>query len=313
MKTETIELFSEGERLGGIVQLPDAGSDAPLPVIIQPPGFLGLADGPVSTMYHERFTAAGFAVVSADYRGFGRSEGTAGWIHPGRQLEDLFNVVTWVTTQDHRFDVRRMFCYGHGGTGGGNAIMLTAADDRIRAVAAQTPVGDGAAWLRSMRRESEWQSYLRRLEDNDRRRVLEGAGEVVNPREDIMVATPERRREQSRAYADKKVGEGFQLASASHILRYRPLDHVASIAPRPVLLVSLEGDVVTPPDVGAAVLYAAAGEPKKLIRQAGVSHYDAYRANLDVVSDEVVAWFSSAPPLCDIEFETATPEKGLAA
>lgn len=305
MRTETVELFSEGERITGIARLPDDASQGPMPVIVHPPGFLAVADGPVSTIYHEKFTAAGHAVVSFDYRGFGGSDGVKGWVHPSRQLEDLLNVVTYVTTQSERFDVARIFCYGHGGTGGGNAILLAAADERIRAVAAQTPVADGALWLRSMRSESQWQAYLRRVEDNERRRVVTGDGERVAPREEIMVATPERRQEKSRAYADGRVGDGFELASARHIMRYRPIDVVAKIAPRPVLLISLAGDVVTPPDIGAEALYTAAGRPKKLIRQTGVSHYDAYRENLDVVAGEVISWFASAEPLCAIETTTA--------
>lgn len=294
MQTSAIEFFSEGRKLVGICRTPDAPSAGPWPVIVQPPGFLGLAEGPVSEIYHNKFTAAGFAVLSADYRGFGESEGERGWINPGQQLEDLLNLVTYATTRDD-LDPSNIFCYGHGGTGGGNAIMLTSTDDRIRAVAAQTAVADGASWLRSMRRESEWRQYLRRLEANERERVLHGAGELVDPREEIMVATPERKRESTRAYADKRLSEPFHLASATMIMRYRPVDMIAKIASRPVLLIGLEGDVVTPPDLGAEALFRAAGSPKKIIRQRGnVSHYDAYRVNLDRISGEVIEWFRIA-------------------
>lgn len=258
-------------------------------------------------MYHEKFTQAGFAVVSADYRGFGESQGERGWVHPGRQLEDLINVVTYVTADRERFDSDNIFCYGHGGTGGGNAIILTAADERVRALAAQTPVSDGRAWLRSMRTESEWQAYLQRLDTERKRRVVDGSGTVIDPREDIMVATPERKKETTRQYADSRTGAEFQLASADLIMRYRPIDHVFNIAPRPALFISLEGDVVTPPDLGAEALYEVARPPKRIVRQRGVSHYDAYRKNLDRVAHEVVAWFEGVRRTeSDIEIETVT-------
>lgn len=304
MRTEPISLFSEGCRLSGTACFPDE-STGPLPVIVEPPGFLGLASGPVSQMYHEKFTEAGYAVVSADYRGFGDSEGEPGWVHPGRQLEDLLNVVSYVTAVPEWFDEENIFCYGHGGTGGGNAIVLGGVDKRIRAVASQTAVADGSAWLRSMRTESEWQSYLRRLDANRRRSALDGSGEVVDPREDIMVATPERRQEKTRQYADSRTGAEFFLASADLIMRYRPIDFVGLIAPRPLLLVALDGDVVTPPDIGAEQLYQSAGRPKKILRQRGVSHYDAYRHNLVPVTEAVIQLFDSAHSDSEIEVEQA--------
>jgi acetyl esterase/lipase len=302
MKTERVELFSEGARLVGLLRLPDGAGDQSLPVIVQPPGYLGLAAGPVSEMYHEKFTEGGYAVLSVDYRGFGESEGEAGWIHPGRQLEDLLNVVSYASA-NNRFDLGRIFTYGHGGTGGGNAIVLGATDDRIRAVGAQTAVADGRNWLRSMRTESEWQAYLTRLTLNEQRRATDGQGEIVDPRQDIMVATPERKVESTRAYADKRVGAEFHLASATHIMRYRPIEYVARIAPRPLLLISLEGDVVTPPDLGTDPLYAAAGTPKRLIRQRGVSHYDAYRANLDTITAEILRFFDDIEAVPQISLE----------
>jgi len=296
MKTETLELFSEGTPLVGLLRTPEAtASDPPWPVIVQPPGYLGLAGGPVSEMYHAKFTDAGFCVVSVDYRGFGASEGAKGWIHPARQLEDLVAVMDYVAGADPRLDPARVFCYGHGGTGGGNAILLGAIDDRVRAVAAQTPVADGEQWLRRMRSEADWQAYLRRLKEDAVVCATDGVGELVNPREEIMVATPERRREATRSYADDRIPDPFHLASASLIMRYRPVDWVKLISPRPLLLISLSGDVVTPPDIGAEALYKAAGLPKRIVRQRGeLSHYDAYRVNLDVICEEIVSWFRGA-------------------
>lgn len=296
METQYFEFYSEGSKLQGMTRVPDEWEGKePLPTIIHPTGFLGLASAPVVDMYHDKFTEGGFAVVGANYRGFGESEGESGWIHPERQLEDLLNLMTYVFSNPEQFDGKNMFCYGHGGTGGGNAVILAAVDRRIRAVAAQTAVADGAAWLRSMRTESEWQAYLRRLAANEVRRIQGEPGAMVDPREEIMVATPERRSEPTRAFTDSRTGKAYFLASANRIVRYRPIDFVKRIAPRPILLISLEGDVVTPPDIGTDALFEAAGAPKKLIRQVGgLSHYEAYRTNLDRISAEVLAWFSTA-------------------
>lgn len=295
MMTEHFEVYSHGCRLDGIIRRPRSADGRALPVIINPPGFLGLAEGPTTGMLHELFVAAGFAVVSVDYRGYGKSEGEPGWIHPGQQLEDLLALVAYMSAESQTFDLDNMFAYGQGGTGGGNAIILAAAVPQIRAVAAQTVVGDGRAWLRSMRNESEWRAYLRRLSENDRRLATGQTGEMVDPRQEIMVATPERRAEQSRSYADSRLGHGFHLASASHLLHYRPIDHVHRISPRPLMLVSLDGDVVTPPDLGAEPLYQRAGSPKTLLRQhADLTHYEAYHVNKERIGGTMVAFFQAA-------------------
>ena len=45
---------------------------------------------------------------------------------------------------------------------------LGGVDTRVKCVAAQLPVADGATWLRSMRRNHEWLAYLERIEANAR-------------------------------------------------------------------------------------------------------------------------------------------------
>jgi uncharacterized protein len=260
-------------------------------VIVQGPGYVGLAESPISRLYHEVFVDAGFAVVSPNYRGYGGSEGERGWLLPDQQLQDLVNTVTFVETVAD-LDAGRLGAYGHGGTGGGNAILLGGVDGRVKCVAAQSPIADGATWLRSMRRHHEWLAYLERVEANARRRVREGRGELVDPREEIMVATPQRRAEATRSQTDRQIGAEFHLASVEHILRYRPLDHVARLAPRPILLIALTRDVVTPEDQGAELLFRAASPPKTLVRQnEPITHYRSYEQNLDLVGPLLVDFF----------------------
>ena len=97
---------------------------------------------------HEALTAAGFGVLIFDYRGFGGSEGE-GTVSPHRQLQDLRNAVTYLETRDD-VDADAIGTFGSGGTGGGNAILLAAADSRVRAAVSQLPVADGADWLHRM-------------------------------------------------------------------------------------------------------------------------------------------------------------------
>jgi dipeptidyl aminopeptidase/acylaminoacyl peptidase len=141
-----------------------------------------------------------------------------------------------------------------------------------------------------MRREYEWVAYLRRVEEDRRRWVLDGTGEKVNPREDLMVETPERREIGPKKDVDARMDPEFYLRSAEYIMRCRPIDVVHRIAPRALLITSVEDDVVTPED-HAVALYERAGAPKKLIRQTETTHYRAYTDNFAPLLAEIVAWY----------------------
>jgi uncharacterized protein len=89
---------------------------------------------------------------------------------------------------------------------------------------------------------------------------------------------------------DSRIEPDFYLRSAEYILRYRPIDFVHRIAPRALLLTSVEDDVVTPED-HALALYERAGPPKKLIRQSETSHYRSYTENYPVLVAQIVDWY----------------------
>ena len=300
MRDTYTSFYSEGLKVEALIRRPDTEATGKgYPVIVQGPGSLGLMSSPISKLYNEVFVNAGFAVVALNYRGFGDSEGEKGWIQPDTQLQDLINTLTFVETVPD-LDHTRIGVYGHGGTGGGNAIMLTAVDQRVKCVAVQSPVADGYTWLRSMRRNYEWIAYLERLEANAKKRLVDGKGEIVNPREEIMVATPQRRAAvqqaaTGKATVDSIVGNEFHLASAEHIMRYRPIDYVAKIAPRPLLVMALKRDAVTPEDHGAQALFDKAGAPKTLLSQnEAIAHYSSYDQNLDVVGPLLVDFYKKA-------------------
>jgi len=290
MRTENVEFFSDGIILRGFLRLPDQPAPGGgYPALVHGPGWLGLASANNYFRWHEGLTTAGYAVLAFDYRGFGDSEGERGWVRPEWQLEDILNAVTYLTTRTE-VDANRLGAYGMGGTGGGNALLATAHDPRLRCVAAQSVVADGEDWLHRMRREYEWVAYLERLEADRRRWVLEGTGEIVHPREDLMIETPERRENSPKKDVDARMPVEFFLRSADLIRRYRPIDVVHRIAPRAMLITAVENDVVTPED-HAIALFERAGAPKKLIRQRETTHYRAYSANYETLLREIVDWY----------------------
>ena len=290
MLTQDVSFYSEGDRISGILRLPDGPADAPRPAVVQGPGWLGLKDAQLYLRYHEALTAAGVAVLIFDYRGFGGSEGASDLLLPSRQLEDLINAVTYLASRPD-VDGDNIGVFGSGGTGGGNAVMLAAADDRIRCAVSQVPVADGEDWLRRMRREHEWYEFLDLLAADRADRVRTGRSRLVHPREEIMVPTPERRAAGVKKDVDSRVPTEVQLRSADAILDYKPIEVVDKIKHAPLLIIGVENDAVTPTD-HAVALYERACVPKKLIMQRHIGHYAAYARYGDEVTPQIVEWFT---------------------
>jgi hypothetical protein len=287
---QEIHFYSGGHRLAGTLKLPPSvPSELGVPAIAHGPGWLGLRDAKLYQPYHEALVSSGFAVLAFDYQGYGDSEGDGRRLDPAAQVDDIVNAVTYLQSREE-VDAGRIGAFGSGGTGGGNAVMAAGRDGRIRAVVSQVPVADGRLWLRRMRRESEWLEFLDRVERDRHRRVLDGTSELVDPREGIMVATPERRASSVKSDVDQRVPAQVELASVDAILAYRPIDYVEKVAPRALMLICVERDATTPEE-HAMALFERAGPPKKLVVQTGTTHYAAYAQYAHLVIPMIVDWF----------------------
>jgi pimeloyl-ACP methyl ester carboxylesterase len=301
MHTERVTFFSAGLRLVGVLHLPEPRSAAPVPVLVHGPGWLEASCSTITEPFHQAFADAGYATLHYQSRGYGESEGERGWIRPFDQIEDLENAITYAETRSE-LDASRIGVFGLGGTGAGNAIYAAAFDLRVRCVIAQNVVADGSDWLRRMRREYEWKEFLARMRGNRRRRVLENRDELVDPVEELMVASPER-----KAAGMPTPGPIFHLGSAEALLRYRPVDVVHLISPRALLMTCISDDVVTP-EHHARELYRRAGSPKRLIRQVGVNVYEAYHENFELLRAHFIEWcerYLVSPTQVEVEEDLA--------
>lgn len=274
----SVRFGTPGATLAGLLRLPK-GSRPPHPVIVQGPGWLGLAGTGSYRPYHQAFTAAGFAVLVFDYRGFGDSEGDATVLDPAAQVEDWLEAVAYCG--DHpELDAGRLGVFGSGGTGGGNALEVAARDGRVRAVVAQVPIADGGDWLRRQRSAEEWRSFRAQVEQHP--------ALLVRARGELAITGGDRAG--WKQDVEGRVPELVALASADALIRYRPIDAVGRIAPRATMIVAVEGDEVTPTE-HALALFEAAGEPKRLVLQRGTTHYRAYADYRHVVLPMMVRWF----------------------
>jgi len=288
VRTDEVTFFSDGVRLHGFLHRAEQASGR-LPFIVQGPGWMGLADAKLYQPYHDAFTQAGFAVLIFDYRGFGASEGDRGTLSPAWQLEDWRNAFAYMRGRDD-IDPQRGAIFGSGGTGGGNAILVAAAEPDARATISQVPVADGSDWLHRMRREHEWVAFLASVDEDRRARAATGKGTSVHPREGIMIETAERRATAVKADVDSRIPTSVPLASAQGILDYRPIDAASRV--RNLMVIAVADDGVTPTD-HAERLYEAAPDPKQLVIQRNTTHYAAYKQYANEVIPLMVDWLKT--------------------
>jgi len=253
----------------------------------------------------EALVAAGFGVLIFDYRGFGDSGGDRGVLSPARQLQDLVNAVTYLTTRDDVIE-DAIGTFGTGGTGGGNAVLLAGADSRVKAAVSQVPVADGEDWLHRMRQEHEWLAFISDLDEDRRQRVLTGEGRRVHPREEIMVPTPERRATTIKADVDDKIPSSISLAAAEEIIAYKPIVAARDLA-TPLMVIGVMGDATTPTDHAEALYHAAQG-PKSLIMQHHTTHYAAYDRYWEQTTPRIVEWFDRYVRPADVAIRTTLPD-----
>jgi uncharacterized protein len=286
VRTETVTFFSGGVELPGLWRTPEH-LEGRLRAVVQGPGWFGAKEAALYEPYHEALTAAGIGVLVIDHGGFAPSDPPER-ISLSRQVGELRDALTYLTTRD---DVEPMALgvLGNGATGGGNAVLVAAADDRVRAVVTQFPIADGARWLRGMRSDAQWAAFLEELAADRVERVGGGRGRLVDPLNEITVPSPERRRSGVKADIADRVPRRAALALADEVLTYRPLS-AASDVHAPMLVIAVEGDVVTP-ESHAIDIYEAARCTKALLMQHGTTHYASYTTNGDLVREHIVHWF----------------------
>lgn len=288
MISERVSFYSSGRRLAGIWRT-GGGDRQKQPAVVQGPGWLGLKDAQMYEPYHRALAAAGVSVLIFDYAGFGDSEGDTGDISLRQQVLDLRSAIAYASTRDDVLS-GAIGVLGSGGTGGGNAIVVAATEQRVRAVVAQFPVADGSQWLRGMRSETEWRQLLRSLDDNRANSAISGEQMLVDPRVEITPPTSERVTSKVKADVDRKTPSRIPLTVAEELIDYRPIDYAARLD-RPLLTIYVEDDDVTPAS-HALSIHAAAVGPKRLIKLRNTTHYESYRRYSSFVAEHISAWFS---------------------
>jgi alpha-beta hydrolase superfamily lysophospholipase len=291
---ELVYFYSDGERLAGELFLPaEHPPPSGYPAIIVCHGFGGIKKFFVGDIALA-LTAHGFLTLTFDYRGFGDSEGRRNRLFPLEQVADVEAAVTWLGVREE-VDATRIAAYG---TSFGGAIVLEAAarDERLRAVVSAVGISDCERWLRDIRPYWQWLEFLHRLETDAVKRARTGESEVVEP-EEIMPRDPAALANEKKLRA-RYPDRAFKLTleSGEAIRRFKPIESVASIAPRGVMAIGIEEDALCPWDQTVSI-YKRASEPRRLLGLTGLTHHEVYEPqHIAGVLESVAAFFHECMP-----------------
>lgn len=285
---QPVSFYSEGVKLDGDLFLPDGLKPGERRAgIVLCHGYTGVKDLYLPDNARV-LNEAGYVVLSFDYKGWGKSEGSRSRLAPYSRVADVQAAITFLGLQA-QCDKSRIGIYGTS-YGCATVVFVAAIDPRVKCTIGVVGMGHGGRWMRSVRRPDEWHDLLARSEQDRERRVLSGQSEFV-AREEILL--PDRQSAElaakARAANPNAVGT-IPLEFIDETLSFHPEWVVAQIAPRPLLLIAAGDDRLVPPE-DCQSLFDKAQEPKKLVVLSGIGHYEVYaKPAFDDVMRETVAW-----------------------
>jgi dipeptidyl aminopeptidase/acylaminoacyl peptidase len=289
-----VKFYSEGVRLAGDLFLPDGlRARERRAGIVLCHGYTG-----VRNLYLPDIAAiltkAGYVVLTFDYKGWGDSEGPPARLAPYSRVADVQAALTFLALQPEA-DRDRLGIYGTS-YGGATVVFVAAIDPRVKCTVSVVGIGNGARWMRSVRRPDEYFDLLERSAADRARRVSTGQSELVE-RSDILI--PDRQSAELAAAARRLVPgaiDNIPLEYVDDTLGFNPEWVVHQIAPRPVLFITTDNDRLVPPDESRA-LFERAGEPKRLVVLKGFGHYEVYTGDaLRQVMEATLAWYREHLP-----------------
>ena len=289
-----ISFYSDGVRLVGDVYYPEglrAGEKRAGVVLCH--GYTGVKD-----MYlpdnARVLNEAGYVAMVFDYKGWGDSAGPRSRLAPQSRVADVQAALTFLGTLPE-VDADRLGIYGTS-YGGATVVWVGAIDPRVKCVVSVVGIGNGARWMRSVRRPDEWADLLERSARDRIKRALTGESEFVS-REEILL--PDRQSAELAAEARRKNPAAVSTIPLEYVdetLQFNPEWVVDRIAPRPVLFITTDDDRLVPPDESVQ-LYARAGEPKRLVMLKGYGHYEVYsEPAFGEVMRATVGWYEQHLP-----------------
>ncbi len=296
---QEIAFYSDGLKLHGDLSVPEGlapGERRSAVVLVQ--GFATAKSGPMYALARE-LGEWGYVVLNFDFRGFGDSEGERCRMLPLEQVEDTRAAVAFLRRHPS-VDPERVGLYG-ASFGGGLAVYAAALDPRVPCVATAVTVGNGATWMRSLRRAWEWREFLTMLREDALNRAATGQTRWV-PRGEVLLYEPEvaaRMAEAARSgqasVSSARCNE-LSLLTAQAVVDFAPELVASRITTQPVLFLVAENDARVPNEVSRELYDSVAG-PKRWVVVPDAGHDAVYNPPAwDIHLAEVRNWLSQYLP-----------------
>ncbi len=228
-------------------------SEGPFPGVCKFHGLPGGRNqtGGVATL----LAKAGFVVLTFDFRGFRESEGTFSL------SGEIIDAEAAVSHLQKSGLVKENWIGVYGASyGGAVAVCAAAEDSRIRAVCLRAPVYDTLWFAKSP---------------------------LIRPNVEYLI---ENEPGQLHGLEDPEIRENALQRMVTDAETHNPMDRIADIAPRPLLIVHGSEDVGIGLG-GVKRLYERAGEPKNLVVVEGANHALSDPRAYEVTMKTVVNWF----------------------
>ena len=298
MQKKAVTFYSEGCRLVGDLFLPDdLEPSRPRAGIVLCHGYTGIKD-----LYlpdnAARLVDEGYVAMVFDYKGWGESEGSpsgsapdvrgvtgpvgSAWsesqrlrsrLAPYSRVADVQAAITFLGAQPE-VDDDRIGIYGTS-YGGATVTWVAAIDKRVKCTVSVVGIGNGERWMSRVRRPYEWLELLERSKQDRIQRALTGESQFVD-RNEILLPDPDslQRATAARQKIKGAVSE-IPMEYVDDTVGFNPEWIVDKIAPRPILFITSDNDLLVLPEESEE-LYARAKDPKKLVVLKGYSHYAVY-------------------------------------
>ena len=241
------------------------------PIIILCHGFCGIQEV-ILPDFADRFVAAGYTVITFDYRGFGSSFGERGRLAPAMQIQDIVSVIGWAKAE-YGCEQGRIGLWGTS-LGGCHVIAAAANNPDIGCVIAQLPFADGEELVLgtlSLAERADFTATLKKMEEkrsSTGKELFVGITRVLS--DDESKAFFEATKEQFPAI-DVKI----PFLTVLETINYKPKSFAAAVS-CPVLVVVAGKDTVNSPEQGVALYEAIGASRKSLHIEQGARHYDIY-------------------------------------
>jgi fermentation-respiration switch protein FrsA (DUF1100 family) len=297
MQKRSVSFYSEGCRLAGDIFLPDdVSTDRPRAGIVLCHGYTGIKD-----LYlpdnAARLVEEGYVAMVFDYKGWGESDTAVGLemsgarsrLAPYSRVADVQAAITFLGAQPE-VDEDKIGIYGTS-YGGATVTWVAAVDKRVKCTVSVVGIGQGERWMSRVRRPYEWVKLLEKSKE-DRIQRAETGRSRYSDRNEILLPDPDSLRLATAARQQVKgaVSE-IPMEYVDDTVGFNPEWIVDKIAPRPILFITSDNDLLVLPEESEE-LYKRAGEPKKLVVLKGYSHYEVYaEPAFGEVMAATVEWF----------------------